>query len=63
MVADLNRFGIAYSDLTGEVYIAEWNKRGAIKQKRLITETFDMISKDRESYLKKNNKETNLESE
>lgn len=51
-MTDLNNIGIFFSELTGEVYVAEQNKRGTIKQKRLVTETFDMISKAREDYLK-----------
>lgn len=54
-MTDLTKFGIFFSELTGEVYLGKQskNKYGLVLEKRPITETFDMISNARKEYLEK----------
>ena len=52
-MTDLTKFGIFFSELTGEVYLGKQSKNGLVLEKRTITETFDMISFARKEYLEK----------
>ena len=54
-MTDLTKFGIFFSELTGEVYLGKQSKIkfGLVLEKRPITETFDMISNARKEYLEK----------